>query len=159
VVDDEHADSAHGNESARIVLAVPLGQARTFSPRRTRSLVVAWLLCLAGIVAIGVLARLPNVERPPASIVEAAGTRVAEIRLMPSGPPGPLAAVSSGEPVGVPGAAPTRRRTFGEDGLVGGIVFGDNVPRLSQADIERDGYRYYQELIARDLSAGRHGPP
>ena len=131
----------------------------TFSPRRTRSAVVAWLLFLSGIVAVGVIARLPDGERASNPVAEAEATRVAGVGLPPTGSPEPPTAVSSGGPVHLSRAASTRRHTFGEDGLVGGIVFGDNVPRLSQADIERDGYRYYQELAVRDLFVGRQGPP
>ncbi len=158
MVDDERAQASHGNECERIVLAIPLERASTFSPRRTRSAVVTWLLFLVAIVAVGVVARLPDEERASNPVAEAAATRDAGVGLTPTSSTAPPTAVTSGGPAELPLAAPTSRHTFGEDGPVGGTAFGDNVPTLSQADIERDGYRHYQQLIARDPSVRRQGP-
>jgi hypothetical protein len=132
----------------QIGLTVPLERASTFSPRRARSAVAAWLLFLVSIVAVGVVGRLPDGEPVSNPAAKAEGTRVAGVERSPAVPLVSPTTMSS-RPTMLLRAASTPRHTFGEDGLVGGIVFGDNVPSLSQADIERDGYRFYQELSAR----------
>lgn len=118
------------DEETHQVVAAPLERTSAFSRRRTALAVVAWILGLVGVVALGVVGHLPQ-----------ASTRSATID--------PVLA-----PASVPTAAsvrratalslPTHHRLLGDDGLVGGIVFGDNiVPPMAQSEVERDGYRRY----------------
>ena len=102
-------------------------------------MIAAWLLILVGIVAIGVVARIPGADHASNEAVVA----------VPATTPLPTRGATASSPV------PTPHHSLGEDGLMGGIVFGDNVPRLTQADIERDGYRYYGQLLVRDAGTGR----
>jgi hypothetical protein len=122
-------------EPSRVALTVALGAVETSSPRRARLAVVAWTLALAGIVWIGVTGREADEEAdapiaaPPAA---AAATTV----------PATAAATGSRGTVTYVSAPAVIHHTFGEDGLIGGIVFGDNIPSSkNQADIERDGFR------------------
>ena len=127
---------------AQVALSVPVERTATFSPRRTRSAIVAWLLFLVGVVAVGVVARVPQDERAPNALAEATATRAAVVGLPPTRPPESPTVTSSGGPARLPPPVSAHRQ-------------GSAVPKLSQADMERDGYRYYQELLARDPSARR----
>jgi hypothetical protein len=105
----------HGPE--RTVLSVPLERTGASSSGRTWLVVAAWVLGLTGVATIGIGGRERGEAPPiaPAAIVptEAAPTVVPN-RAVPRA------------------AAPiVYYRSLGDDGLVGGIVFGDNVPAAS----------------------------
>ena len=88
----------------------------------------AWVIGLAGVIWIGLSGRGTDT----AAVADAG---VAELR---------SALPTDASPATSSLAAPVvSHRTFGEDGLVGGIVFGDNVPALNQRDvtIRRQGMR------------------
>jgi hypothetical protein len=93
-----------------------------------------WVVGLAGVVWLGLGGR-------------GGGTVVIADPGIAEGSSGPAiataaAAVEANRGERLPMPAIASHRTFGEDGLMGGIVFGDNIPDLKQVDIERDGDRY-----------------
>ena len=143
------------DEPECVGMTVPLETVASSSPGRARLALAIWAISLAGIAWIG-LAGHEDGEGAPAGAATVAAIPASAATATPAAPA--TAAVSRGTvrsvaaPVGV-------RRTFGEDGLMGGIAFGDNVPGLSQADIERDGYRYYQANNRRVPGNRQAGPP
>jgi hypothetical protein len=101
------------------------------SPRRTRFVVAGWLLALTAVAAVGVGGR-ERTPTPVATAPEAAAAVTFAATPAPSVAPAPTirASVTHG---------PSRRpvpqyRSLGEDGLVGGIVFGDNIPTPDRSD-------------------------
>jgi hypothetical protein len=125
----------------RVALSVPLATVGASSPGRARLALVVWAIGLAGIAWVGMAGHDAGSATPPAA---------AAVGAIP-------AATTAGAATTSPTAAPVSRgtvrsilapvlirHTLGEDGLVGGIVFGDNVPPAKiQAEVERDGYRRY----------------
>jgi hypothetical protein len=133
------------DDPERAELLVPLGRVASSSSRRTRLALAVWTIGLGAIAWIG-LSWHDQVTAPPIQI--AAVPTAGQVMAVPAAAPEPPRRA-------VP--PPVQRHTFGEDGLMGGLAFGTNIPRLSQADIERDGYRYYGQLLARDLERARQG--
>jgi hypothetical protein len=142
------------DEPGRVALTVPRAAVGS-SSGRARLAVAAWTITLAAIVCIGLAGHQREGEAPVAVVPVAVIPRTAPTVATAA----PATATVSRGTVRYIAAPVVIRHTFGEDGLVGGIVFGDNVHVLSQADIERDGYRYYQALNKRDPGNGRQGPP
>jgi hypothetical protein len=103
-------------------IAVPLEAARP-SARRTRLVVAGWLLGLTAVVALGVSGHEPT---PPAPIAPQAANVTVPGPPSPSAAPGPTIRPPVGGPIARHPAP--QHRSLGDDGLVGGIVFGDNVP-------------------------------
>ena len=135
------------DEPERGALTVPLVSVGSASPRRARLVLTIWAVGLVAIASLGIAGREGEGNEP---------ARVAPVAAIPASAP-PAATVTVPASATVPRgtvryiAAPVVvRHTLGEDGLMGGIVFGDNVPALTQAEIERDGYRYYEQLLAQD---------
>jgi hypothetical protein len=116
--------------------------------------VAAWTITLAAITWIGLAGHEREGSAPaavvPITVIPATAPAVATTA--------PATATDSRGTVRYIAAPVVIRHSLGEDGLVGGIVFGDKVPVLSQADIERDGYRYFHALVAHDPGVGRQGP-
>ena len=94
---------------------------------------------------------MPQAERAPVAVDPGTSSLADAVSI-------PTPVVTHAGPV-VPRPAPTSHRSLGDDGLIGGLPFRDAVARLSQADIERDGYRYYGQLLVGDGTGGRQSPP
>jgi hypothetical protein len=121
----------------RVGLTVPLATVGSGSPGRARLALAVWTIALATIAWIGLVGHDGEGGAP---IVAA-----------------PAAAVSTPAPQTARATAPVSRGTvryvaapivshhaLGEDGVMGGIVFGTNFRSSKvQADVERDGYRRY----------------
>jgi hypothetical protein len=143
------------DEPERVALTVPLAAVGSSSSGRARLALAAWTITLAAIAWIG-LAGHQREDEAPANVVPVAVIPVTAAAVATTAP---AAATVSRGTVRYIAAPVASRHTLGEDGLVGRIVFGDHVPALSQADIERDGYRYFHALVAHDPGVLRQGPP
>ena len=134
------------DEPERGALTVPLVSVGSASPRRARLALAVWSIALVGMTWIG-LAGHQGGGLAPATVAPAAAVPAT---IPPTATATPRAAAVARGTVRYIAASVAARHTLGEDGLVGGIVFGDSIPALTQAEIERDGYRYYQQLLAQD---------
>ncbi len=104
---------------------VPVQRSGSPAGRRVRLVVSGWLLGLAGVAALGLSGHAP----PP----QAAIAPEATIAQLP-GTPSPSSTLAPAPTMHAPVIDPIVRRpvvqyrVLGVDGLVGGIVFGTNVP-------------------------------
>jgi hypothetical protein len=132
----------------RTLLAVAVVPSNAASSHRARTTALVWVVGLVGVVAIGLAGHLPQAPSQSTAVTQAA---VAVTQAAAAESPS-LASNVRGASTFAP---PSTHRSLGDDGLVGGIVFGDNVPRLDQAGIERDGYRFYRQQLDGPVSIRR----
>ena len=108
-------DRPTGTECSPV--SVPLERTGGPSARRARLILASWALGLAGVTALGLSG---HEARSEAAILPNAGTAL------------PLPTLAATIPVPaiqrIARPSVTRYRSLGDDGLAGGIVFGDNVP-------------------------------
>jgi hypothetical protein len=141
--DVPHPATGPGEASARTAFAVRVEAVGASTPRRARLAVAIWTIGLAMTAWIGLAghddggAAKPVVAPAAAALPTTAATPAADDIPATATPPLSRGTVQYISAVAI-------RNSFGEDGLMGGIVFGNNVPSSKvQADVERDGYRRY----------------
>ncbi len=97
-------------------VSVPVERIGGPSGRRTKLVLAGWALGLAGVAALGLSGHQPALDAASVSVADTA-----------SPPPKPAATNRVPATQRIAQSAITPQRTLGDDGLVGGIVFGDNV--------------------------------
>jgi hypothetical protein len=114
----------------RIELApvlVPVQRSGGAAGRRARVVVAGWILGLAGVAALG----LSGQEPAPESAVVPAAVPVPSTSSSPAPPAPTIERLPLPRIVGHP---ITYHRALGKDGLVGGIVFGNNIRQPEEPD-------------------------